>query len=228
MKNAKKKLFVVAVAVCLIAILSFTTLAWFSDSESVTNNFIVSSDDDESPDDIFSVDIFEIVEDDDDDDTDDSQRVEEDGYTFEDVMPGDELRKEPIVKNTGRYDQWVRLTITFSDLDAWYAIQDGNTAEGPIKLLTKSADWDQWTLGEFSYDENGYVYVYYLNTVLEPGEEVGTFTHVNIPGGLDQEDMFGIKTLSLDVKAEAVQVENIDADNAKDAFALVEADHPVR
>ena len=226
-KNTNKKLFVVAVAVCLIAILSFTTLAWFSDSESVTNNFIVSSDDD-TADDIFSVDIFEIVEDDDDDDNDDSQQIENGGYTFEDVVPGDALRKEPIVKNTGRYDQWVRLTITFSDLDAWYAIQDGDTAEGPIKLLTKSADWDQWTLGEFSYDEDGYVYVYYLNDVLVSGHEVGTFTYVNIPNGLDQDDLFGIKTLSLDVKAEAVQVENIDADNAKDAFAAVKADHPIR
>lgn len=223
-KNAKKKLFVVAVAVCLIAILSFTTLAWFSDSESIKNDFIVSSED-ENPDDIFSIDVFEWVE---GEDPDEPIKVDEGGHEFEDVVPGDELHKEPIVKNTGRYDQWVRLTLTFSDLDAWYAIQDGNTAEGPIKMLTKSADWDLWTLGDFSYDENGYVYVYYLNIVLEPNEEVGTFTHVNIPGGLDQEDMFNIKSLSLDVKAEAVQVENIDADNAKDAFALVEADHPIR
>lgn len=39
----KKKLLAVALAVCLIAILSFTTLAWFTDSDSATNTFTVGS-----------------------------------------------------------------------------------------------------------------------------------------------------------------------------------------
>ena len=43
MKNSKKKLFTVALAICLIAILSFTTLAWFTDSEEITNTFTVGS-----------------------------------------------------------------------------------------------------------------------------------------------------------------------------------------
>ena len=224
-KNTKKKLFVVAVAVCLIAILSFSTLAWFSDSESVKNDFIVSSDDDETPDDIFSVDVFEWI---DGEDPDEPEKVEEGGHEFENVVPGDKLHKEPVVKNTGRYNQWVRLTLTFSDYDAWTALMDGNTEGGPVNLLTKSGDWNKWVLDSATHDEDGYVYVYYLNTVLEPGVEVGTFTYVNIPGSLDQEDMFNIESLSLDVKAEAVQVENVGAENAKEAFETVEADHPIR
>ena len=48
----KKKVFVVAVAVCLIAILSMSSLAWFSDADEVTNQFMVStSGDEDDPDD---------------------------------------------------------------------------------------------------------------------------------------------------------------------------------
>ena len=48
----KKKLLSLALAVIMIAILSFGTLAWFSDSDDVTNNFyIASSDDPSDPDD---------------------------------------------------------------------------------------------------------------------------------------------------------------------------------
>lgn len=39
----KKKMLAIALAVCLIAILSFTTLAWFTDSEEVKNTFTVGS-----------------------------------------------------------------------------------------------------------------------------------------------------------------------------------------
>lgn len=39
----KKKVFVICLAVALIAILSFGTLAWFSDSDEVTNTFTVGS-----------------------------------------------------------------------------------------------------------------------------------------------------------------------------------------
>lgn len=39
----KKKVLAIAVAVCLIAILSFSTLAWFTDTDQATNTFTVGS-----------------------------------------------------------------------------------------------------------------------------------------------------------------------------------------
>ncbi len=56
----KKKIFALAVAVIMIAILSFGTLAWFSDGDSVTNRFQVAGGDD--ADKIFSVDVMEAVD----------------------------------------------------------------------------------------------------------------------------------------------------------------------
>ena len=42
MKLSKKKVFALALAVCLIATLSFGSLAWFTDNDSVTNEFKVA------------------------------------------------------------------------------------------------------------------------------------------------------------------------------------------
>jgi predicted ribosomally synthesized peptide with SipW-like signal peptide len=39
----KKKVFALALAVCVLAIVSFSTLAWFTDADSVTNEFTVGS-----------------------------------------------------------------------------------------------------------------------------------------------------------------------------------------
>ena len=220
MKNSKKKLFVVAVAVCLIAILSFTTLAWFNDSESVTNKFEVVTSEDQFPDDIFSVDVYEEV------DTDGDgvmEKVEEGSTTFKNVVPGDALPKAPYVENTGRYAQWVRLTITFNSQDAWYVINDG-TVGGPLALLDFADDFDtNWVGGSYSDADGKYTYVYYLKTPLAPEAKVATFTTVNIPTTLEQADLFSIQgeALEITVLAEAVQVDNVPATSAKEAFAIV-------
>ena len=61
MKLNKKKVFALALAVCMAAILSFSTLAWFSDSDSVDNKFQIA-DSTQQPDKIFSVDVREKVD----------------------------------------------------------------------------------------------------------------------------------------------------------------------
>ena len=54
----KKKVFILALAVCLIAILSMSTLAWFNAADDVTNKFMIAdSDGDGTPD--FSVSVWE-------------------------------------------------------------------------------------------------------------------------------------------------------------------------
>ena len=58
----KKKLLSLALAVIMIAILSFGTLAWFSASNTATNKFMVAGSEDADPDDIFSVDVWEDMD----------------------------------------------------------------------------------------------------------------------------------------------------------------------
>ena len=203
---SKKKLLSLALVVIMIAILSFSTLAWFNDSDSVSNKFYVADSEDTSPDDIFSVDVYEEV----DTNGDGTPDTKEDaGLEFEDVVPGQTLPKAPVVENTVKYAQWVKLTISFSSTKAWNALVDGTVA-GPIELLTKAADFDtNWKGVSFEAVNGTYVYTYYLKTALQPGETVDVFTAVNIPTTLEQADFFGIKDeeIKLDVKAEAIQLE---------------------
>ena len=203
---SKKKLLSLALVVIMIAILSFSTLAWFNDSDSVSNKFYVADSEDTSPDDIFSVDVYEKVDTDGDGEPD---AKEDAGLEFKDVVPGQTLPKAPVVENTGRYAQWVKLTITFSSTKAWNALVDGTVA-GPIDLLTKAADFDtNWKGVSFEAKDGTYVYTYYLKTALEPDATVDVFTAVNIPTTLEQADFFGIKDeeIKLDIKAEAIQLE---------------------
>lgn len=223
---SKKKLFSLAVIVIMIAILSFSTLAWFNDADSVTNQFYVADSNNTSADQIFSVDVYEEVDTNNDGIPDAKEDI---GLEFKDVVPGDVLPKAPIVENTGKYAQWIRLTITFGSTKAWNTLVDNAETglAGPINLLTKAANFDaNWKgVSLTTVVENGveyYVYTYYLQTALQPGQTVPVFTEVNIPTTLEQADFFAIKDegITLDVKAEAVQLEL--GNSAEAAFAAFE------
>ena len=86
----KKKLFSVAVIMIMIAILSVSSLAWFTDSDSLQNDFMVATSDDKDPDDIFSLDLWENTPD---------KEKEQVGHVYEDILPGSELKKEVFVEN---------------------------------------------------------------------------------------------------------------------------------
>lgn len=226
----KKKLLSLALVVVLIAILSFGTLAWFNDKEEVTNTFYVASSEDEKPEDIFSVDVYEEVDTDGDGE---KETVDSNGAVFEDVLPGENIVKAPYVKNTGRYDQWVRLTITFASQDAWYKVFNANTDpadRSPLALLTFVNDFnDNWVGESYTATGDAYVYVYYSKNPLASGDSLSTFTNVTIPHMLTQDDMFDIKELTLKVTAEAVQTENLGegVNSAKAAFEVVKASHDI-
>lgn len=219
----KKKVFVIALAVCLIAILSFGTLAWFSDSDTVTNKFhVATSDDPTDPDDIFSVDVMEKIDTDGDgiiDATVDVGDVEDGGHDYEDIYPSAELIKEPIVVNTGAYDQYVRMNVTVDK--QWDTLVGGD-----LTATLKGYDADVWTFGGKTEENDKVTYTYYLNRVLVAGDTEGEgretlFTHVVIPADLTQADMATLNGMfTMDILAEAVQADNT-GDNAQAAFALV-------
>lgn len=222
----KKKLLSLALVVSMIAILSFSTLAWFNDNDSVVNEFYVADSDDTSPDDIFSVDVYEEVDTDGDGTPDDREDA---GLKFEDVVPGNVLPKAPVVDNTGKYDQWVKLTLTFKSTKAWNALVDNeNTGlNGPVELLTLAADFDaNWKGVSFEVVGDAYVYTYYLKNPLKSGETVDVFTEVNIPTTLDQTDFFNIKdeVITLDINAVAIQLEL--GETVEAAFAAYEGTNP--
>ncbi|MBO5358206.1 MAG: hypothetical protein J6A78_02690 [Clostridia bacterium] len=223
MKFNKKKVFVSALAVSLIAILSFGTLAWFTDSDSVKNDFMITdSDQTTTPDDVFSIDIYETKVDEDGNvvnDANGNPETTDAGNTYKNIAPGDVLTKDPTVKNTGNYDQWVRVKVTLSNAENWLALfRKYNLTFNDVFT---NIDSDAWIgVEDYTITGGAMTFTYYLKDKLAPDMEVTLFEAVKIPGVFDQTDMNAIKEFSLSFVAEAVQVENTK-DNAYDAFIFV-------
>lgn len=206
MKMTKKKVLVVALAVCLVAILSAGTLAWFNAQDQVVNYFQVSTDDvTQDPD--FKLDLFEHEYN--GEELDPNVEVEEN--TYKDVAPGDELPKDPTVRNDGSYDQWVRVTINLNDYAEWAAVL-GDGFEFNEYFVDFNRDWvlDETTKGTDTL-------VFYLNKKLAAGEESNIFKAFAIPG-----EEFTVENMPTQFKmkivAEAIQADNT-GDSAEYAFA---------
>lgn len=233
MKMTKKKIFVIALAVCLLATLSMGSLAWFSDSDSVNNNFYVG-DGGENADNIFSVNIWEHVDSDGDGQPDLYIGKDTDGgsYDYKEVVPGDMLYKAVNVTNTGSNPEWIRVSVTVDNASVWAQLEDKysfNLEDLLIRYdMTKLTDSTMWThvAAETVTDTaaDTVTYVFYKNTVLPAGNWSNFIYHVEIPEELDQHDLalFDSNLFTMSFKADAIQVQNIDADNAVDAFAFVE------
>lgn len=225
MKLTKKKVFVSALAICLIAIISMGTLAWFSAQDEVTNKFMIADSDDDTPDEIFSVDVWE--------NTPDGEK-DQDGYGYTDILPGDTLKKEARVENTGHYDQYVRVTVTISDAQAWIAALGADFNVADVFDGFVAADWNHiWNNmnGATTIPEN-FVYVMYYKDIVEPGDVINVFNNVKIPTSLTREEAVAFGgNFDITVKAEAVQTENVvpegtaAADAAWAAFKTVEGNN---
>ena len=222
MKFNKKKVFVSALAVSLIAILSFGTLAWFSDSDFVKNDFMITDSTVTNPDEVFSVDIYETKVDADGNvvtDANGKPETTDAGNTYDNIAPGDVLTKDPTVKNTGTYNQWVRVKVTLTNAENWLALFKKYNLT--LNDLFTNIDSDAW-VGVEDYTINGgaMTFTYYLKEQLAPNQTVTLFDKVTIPEIFDQTDIYAVKEFALTFVAEAVQVENTK-DNAVDAFAFV-------
>lgn len=207
----KKKLLSLALVVIMIAVLSFSTLAWFNDTDSVKNEFhIASSDDPSDPDDIFSVDLWENTPEGDKD---------QDGHSYDKILPGSNLKKEVNVENTGAYDQYIRVVLTLSDGQAWL---DTLKPGYDLDTIFIGHDESKWTRSVGTIIGDEIIYVYYLNEKLAPGTTAELFTNVVIPTHLTQADMAKLGgAFELDIRADAIQTENLGdgVDTAAEAFA---------
>lgn len=247
---SKKRLFSLAVVVIMIAILSFSSLAWFSDSDSVENNFGIGGGANNDPDEIFSIDVMEYVVDEDGKGATigyDKDANYTDSFTYKNIAPGDVLRKQPQTRNTGSYEQWVRMKVTFDNAEYWIALMQKYGYRDMTDLLymkdttTKLVDANNWTFapGETTVENDQVTYVFYYNTKLQPiadPDKPGApesnaifFSYVKIPHLFNQADMapFTNGDFRMVVTGEAIQVKNINATTAQQAFAIVEADQPI-
>lgn len=217
MKLTKKKVFVVALVVSLIAILSLGSLAWFNASDSVENKFMIT-DSETNPDDVFSVDVYETLVDENGDPVDPVQKT--DSNTYDDIAPGDVLTKDPTVENTGKYDQWIRLNVTLTNAENWMSVLKY------FNITTLETIFQGYDAGIWQSEGNdtpvlnadgSVTFTYYLKDKLTPGETATLFTAVKIPEQITQDEIVYINEFNLNIVAEALQADNT-GDNCKAAF----------
>ena len=208
---SKKKILSLALVVCMIAILSFSSLAWFTDVDKATNDFTIGGAGTDDPDDIFSVDVKENV---------DGEDEPVDEMDFEDVLPGDLYKKEAYVENTGSYDQYIRVVMTITD---WNLIKK-------VAVIKMDADFnDNWHIygsGVYVNDEGiltphananvnaegALVVTMYLDKKLEAGEIVQIMDSVKIIPEATQADFADpafADGFQIVFDADAAQTENI-------------------
>ena len=222
MKLNKKKVFVAALAVCLVAIISMGTLAWFSDSDFVKNDFMITDSTVTNPDEVFSVDIYETKVDENGNavtDANGNPETTDAVNTYDNIAPGDVLTKDPTVKNTGTYNQWVRVKVTLTNAENWLALFKKYNLT--LNDLFTNIDSDAWVgVEDYTITGGAMTFTYFLKDQLAPNQTVTLFDKVTIPEIFDQTDIYAVKEFALTFVAEAVQVENTK-DNAVDAFAFV-------
>jgi len=215
MKLSKKKVISLALAVCLLAILSMGTLAWFTDDDSVTNNFYVAGSEDQDPDAVFSVDVWE---DKDPIDVDGEDKIQ-DGIEYDAILPGDKLFKEVHIENTGAYDQYIRATVTVTEASIWQDVYGKRIV--PLDEIT-NADLSGVHTQVAYYDAVNDVFVYelYYTDILKVGKDLVVFDTVNISKDLDRYQAAEMQDFQITVVADAVQTEHVGA-NVFEAFKTV-------
>lgn len=216
----KKNLFIIAIAACLVAIVACGSLAYFTGSSTVTNKFMVASSDDPQPgpgpDEIFGISLTET--------TPEGGETDE-GNTYDNIEPGTVVDKKPVIKNTGKFDQWVRITLTLTKGDKWLAADDSFTAANLFDKLVAgntgsgyvSTDWVRVDPDDVDGDNN-LVYTFYYNARLTPEDDpVALFEKVTVPSCLENDDMKELSEFNIIIKADAIQADNTGA-SAKETF----------
>ena len=222
MRNKKSKVLVIALIISLIAIITVGSLAWFTAKDDVTNTLKFEDN--------FSIDVYET-------DETGAAIVDESGKTvgktYENIMPGQEIHKDPTVWNNGDQPEWVRVTVTLDDGLTWMNIMAANgKTEVNLADFFKGYEESKWTCTEHSRispdivsGDRSVSWVFYLNNKLAANAKETLFTDVVIPEELTKEQAKALNgAFTIKVEAEAIQAEYLPdtVKTAQDAFALLE------
>ena len=203
----RKHILVLALAVCLTAILAIGgTLAYFTDQDSAVNTFTMGAG--------VSIDLFEH--------NDDGKEV--DALTYPDVVPGVSYAKDPTVRNDGATDAWIRVNVTLTNYDVFRAAAALHGVTD-LSAIFGGHDESKWTRASITEDAaaDSVTYSYYYNTSLAPNAETGPlFTGVTIPGAFTGDDLEGLTSFEIRVTADAIQREPFTS--AAEAFAAFDAE----
>lgn len=217
MTKTKKSILVVACAIMLVVMSVMGTMAYLTDTKTVTNTFTVGN---------VQIELDEAIVDENGNATND--RTEEGEGNEYHLLPGHTYVKDPTVTvKAGSEESYVRMLVTITDFT------DVKAVFGDDFLPQYFVDgWDngKWvTTNTVTVDvENNtatYEFRYYttVNTVdggdqaLEP-----LFTHIKVPGEVTNNDLAKLEDMDIIVVAHAIQAYGFNG-NADAAWAAFEA-----
>lgn len=191
----KKKMITLFLIVAMIAVAAIGgTLAYFTDSKETTNTFTMGS--------------VEI------------ELTESNWSAPANTVPGVSYAKNPVVKNTGKNDAWIRVDVILSDAAAFKtaAAKYTNTELSSMFVGLDTTNWTALTPADGANDT--LIFSFYYKTAL--AKETSTsalFTAVKIPGKFTNADMTNIGTdFTITVQAHAIQTSD-DYTTVEEAFA---------
>ncbi len=199
----KKSILMAAIAVMLVAVLVVGgTLAYFTDTKSATNTFTMGN--------------VAITLDETDVNNPDARTTK--GNTYN-VYPGQTVKKDPIVHNTGKNAAYIRATVNVSNwmnlVAAYYPDfketfpNDGYKAALNLLVGELGEGWsvvevvkgDTFTIGQF----DAKFILKYDGTLAAGSETTPMFTQVMVPAGLDNANASTFS--SVKVQAQAIQAD---------------------
>ncbi|NLK94471.1 MAG: hypothetical protein GX275_04655 [Clostridiales bacterium] len=178
----KKKLSIIVASIAIIACVG-GTFAWFTATDSVTNNFVALGNDDE------------------DKDKDDGVEVEEvfDKETAGKTTPGTEVNKDVAAKNTATYDSFIRIKFDKVFNETPYGGNDINKINLTYQNLTTTLENGKWVDG-------GDGYFYYLGKVAPQASTTYVLDSVALDKSAD--NTYKNCTFDVIVTAEGIQASN--------------------
>ncbi len=207
----KRKIMMISLAVALVAIMALgASLAFFTDKKEVTNAFTVGNI------------AIELVE---------EKWVKDEDHV---LLPGVKFDKDPVVKNVGANDAYVRLKVTIPetlyDAIVVYNSEHGINAINPEEHIFLGYNEDKWALWAgmketveiggvehkvLSGLDNGdtRTFIYYYTDILPAGEDSKTeplFEQVALPEVFEAKHLAEIDDIDIVIEAEAVQVDGFD------------------
>ena len=226
----KKRAFLVpALAAGLAALSAGGSLAYFTSFQKAPDRFLVAGSGGQDPDSLFSIEVVESKIDPATGKPVPGGVTTKEGNTYENVVPGSVLIKDPSVRNTGAYGQYVRAKVTLTGARAWERAREAHRGEknglDDIGRIFGGLDTVNWTVSGDSpvLDEGAdeLTWTFYYNRVLAGGESAGLFQNIVIPECLDSGDMAALSGFRIRIRAEAVQ-SDYTSDSAPGAFGLLE------
>ena len=228
MTSKHKAFFLVMCAVFLVAVSVLGTLAYLTDKDTVTNTFTVGS---------VGLELDEAdVKTDGSYETNHDDRVKANEYH---LLPGHTYYKDPTVTvEAGSEDAYVRMIVKVENIDQLKLAlpKEGNTAEyyaeDEVFLLQmlcvnekRECTWnpDIWQIVDDAEAQKKGIYEFRYKEVVEKSETKTVlpdlFTHITVPGEINNEHLEYLKDVKIVVNAHAIQADGFEkADEAWEAF----------